>query len=88
MLGVSTWPLDQPVLLQHTQDYEDQPVQPDRPSSLLVRYNAKVQLHTMALLAATLPVLYSGADDHADPADGLPSMHADARPAAWPSSIQ
>ena len=41
-LGVRTWPLDQPVLLQHTQDFEEQPVPPERPSHLLVRYNAKV----------------------------------------------
>ena len=42
-LGLSKWPLDHAVALQHTQDYEEQPVPPERPPLADLRYNVRVR---------------------------------------------
>lgn len=44
VLGVSKWPLDHPVSMQHAQDFEEQPVPAERPPLAAVRFNARVCL--------------------------------------------
>ena len=43
VLGLSKWPVDHAVTLQHAQDFEDQPVPAERAPLAAVRYNARVR---------------------------------------------